>query len=184
MINDAALVGKAEVAFEMGTNRVQFLRGKAEQYEWCGIGQNSILSEVQAALLWSQLEIAQWIYHRRHELWKAYAEKLESLSVAGHFALPFVPLGCEHNAHIFYIRMHKPPQRSALKNHLKALGISTAPHYLPLHSTHAGKELSRFEGELQNVEKASSQLLRLPLFSSMTDSELDEVVEGLKSFYN
>ncbi|MCJ1474652.1 hypothetical protein MMC13_003312 [Lambiella insularis] len=184
LVNDATLSDRADVIYEMGTNRVQFLKGRAEQYEWQSVGKNTIMPEVLAALLWSQLEIAVQIDDKRHMLWNSYAHKLAPLEKAGHIILPFVPKECQHNAHIFYVRLRDATQRKPLVNFMRTLAITVAPHYLPLHSAFAGRKMGRISGLDVHTTAASSQLLRLPLYYSMSDKDIDRVVVAMNCFWN
>ncbi|KAI9774986.1 MAG: hypothetical protein M1840_000202 [Geoglossum simile] len=183
LVNRDALVDRAEVIHDNGTNRARFLRGQVDQYAWQDIGSNFVVSEVLAAILWSHLEAADEISQKRHQLWSEYQQRLEPLAAAGYIVLPYIPLGSVHNAHIYYIKVRDPHQRKALIRHMKAQGITTAPHYLPLHSTEIGSSKGRFAGSDINTTLASTQLLRLPLYHSLSVQEQDKVVATISSFW-
>ena len=183
LVNHDAFVDRAEVVYDNGTNRIRFLRGQVDQYAWQDIGSNYVLSEVLAAILWSHLEAADRISQKRHQLWNRYQQRLEPLVAAGYITLPCIPPGSVHNAHIYYIKVRDPSQRRAFIHHMKEQGIVTAPHYLPLHSTRIGSSNGRFVGADINTTLASTQLVRLPLYYSLSIEEQDKVVAAISSFW-
>lgn len=183
MINDEALLDRAKAIYDNGTNRAQFLKGKVSQYSWTDIGSNFLMSEILAALLWAQLETLDDIQQQRHVLFDSYLKALQPLEKAGYITLPGTPEGREHNAHIFYLKLKEPEQRKALMAHMKAQGVITAPHYVPLHVSEAGSRIGRFVGEDVNTSLSGSQLLRLPLYNSMTKEEQYQVVKALMDFW-
>lgn len=183
LVNRAHLIDRAEVIYDNGTNRVQFMRGHLEQYSWVDIGSNYVLSEVLAALLWAHLEIADQINEKRQRIWQTYAEGLTPLVSAGHIILPQITDDCVHNAHIFYIKVTHPPERKHLIKYMKAQGLGCAPHYMPLHSTQIGLAKGRYVGEDAYTTLASTQLLRLPLYYDMTEEELQGVISVILSFW-
>ena len=188
LINDEKLVNRAEIIREKGTNRSQFFRGMVDKYTWVDIGSSLLPSEIQAAYLWAQLNEAKGINERRLELWNRYLLNFKSLEEQGLIELPFIPTECEHNAHMFYIKLSGLSARDALISSLRERSISSAFHYVPLHTAPAGLQWSRFDGHDQFTTQESEKLLRLPLFYSLTDEEqalvCQEVINALSELKN
>ena len=182
-VNNKEFVQKAEILREKGTNRSRFWRGEVDKYTWVDLGSSYLPSELNAAYLWSQLEIADAITTRRLNIWNAYYAGLEKLQEEGKIGLPYIPKDCRHNAHIFYIKTKDLNERSELITFLKANGVHATFHYLPLHSADAGKKYGRFIGEDRYTTKESERLLRLPMFNHLTDNEVSYVLESIYKFY-
>lgn len=147
LINDAALIERAEVIREKGTNRSQFFRGQVDKYTWRDIGSSYLMADLQAAYLWAQLEVAERVNQQRLRLWQRYYDALQPLAAKGRIELPTLPAACEHNAHMFYIKLRDSDDRQALISWMKEAEILTVFHYIPLHSSPAGEEFGRFHGE-------------------------------------
>lgn len=183
LVNDPKMAERAEVIREKGTNRSKFFRGMVDKYSWVDIGSSYLPSELQSAYLYAQLEQADLINDNRLSVWQQYQRRLGRLAEQGQISLPVVPAGCQHNAHMFYIKTQDMPQRSALIEHLTAIGIGCAFHYVPLHSALAGERFSRFVGEDKYTTVESERLLRLPLWYLISDSEVEEVCRAIEIFY-
>jgi len=181
LINDSQYITQAEIIREKGTNRSQFFRGMVDKYTWMDYGSSYLPSELNAAYLWAQLEQAEAINDARMAAWQKYYVQLDCLR--DRIDLPVVPEGCTHNAHMFYIKTRDLEERTALIQHLNSLGINAVFHYVPLHSSPAGKKYGSFFGEDRYTTKESERLLRLPMYYGITDQEVDTVVAGIKSFY-
>lgn len=181
LLNDSRYTERAEIIREKGTNRSQFFRGMVDKYTWMDYGSSYLPSELNAAYLWAQLEQAETINTARLTAWCRYYERLEGLR--DRIDLPVIPEGCAHNAHIFYIKVHDLEERTALIQHLKDSGIGAVFHYVPLHSSPAGKKFGRFFGEDCYTTKESDRLLRLPMYYGITEKEIDSVIEGVRSFF-
>ena len=181
LFNDSRYIERAEIIREKGTNRSQFFRGMVDKYTWVDYGSSYLPSELNAAYLWAQLEQEKTILDNRLTAWHRYYEKLECLK--DKIDLPVIPKNCVHNAHMFYIKARDLEERTALIQHLKDLDIGAVFHYVPLHSSPAGKKYGRFSGEDRYTTKESDRLLRLPMYYGITEQEINEVVEGIKSFY-
>lgn len=184
LINDAALVERAEIIREKGTNRSQFFRGQVDKYTWRDIGSSYLMSDLQAAYLWAQLEAAVRINQQRLRLWQRYYDALQPLAATGRLSLPSMPPDCEHNAHMFYIKLRDNDERSALINWMKEAEIMTVFHYIPLHTSPAGQRFGRFEGEDHFTSRESERLLRLPLFYNLSDNNQNTVINSLLSFFS
>lgn len=183
LIKDPANVERAEIIREKGTNRSKFFRGEIDKYTWVAAGSSYLPSELNAAYLYAQLEQAQRIFDDRMASWNGYYEKLQPLAEAGRLELPVIPEGCQHNAHMFYIKVKDLEERTELISYLKNRGIQTVFHYVPLHTSPAGKVLGRFHGEDRYTTKESERLIRLPLYYGLSQVDLDTVVEAVKSFW-
>lgn len=183
LVNDKSLINRAEVIREKGTNRSQFFRGQVDKYIWRDIGSSYLMSDLQAAYLWAQLEEAEKINQRRLLLWQRYYDALAPLAQAGKLALPIVPEGLKHNAHMFYIKLKDIEQRTEFNDYMKSHGILTVFHYVALHTSPAGEEFGRFDGEDRYTTSESDRLVRLPMFYNMTDEEQQTVIETIKAFF-
>lgn len=183
IINDASFVQRAEVIREKGTNRSLFFRGMVDKYTWTGTGSSYLPSEIQAAYLWGQLEQAETITANRIASWQFYRSGFHALADSGAIEMPIVPPDCVHNGHMFYIKCKDLEERTALLAHLKANGLLAVFHYVPLHSSPAGKEHGRFHGNDVFTTTESERLIRLPLWYGMAPSVVEMVVEQVTGFY-
>ena len=183
LINDPAYIEQAEILREKGTNRSKFYRGQVDKYTWVDFGDSYLPSELNAAYLWAQLEIADGINEDRLGCWNEYQRQLKPLAEAGLIELPTIPEGCVHNAHMFYIKARDIEERTALIAHLKARGIGSVFHYIPLHSAPAGLKFGRFSGEDRYTTRESERLLRLPMYYGLTLGQVDEVCDAIRAFY-
>lgn len=174
---------KAEIIREKGTNRQRFLRGQVDKYTWEGYGSSYLPSDMNAAYLWGELEVADQINDDRLASWRSYYEALKSLEDEGKIELPVIPDECVHNAHMFYIKCKDLDERTLLIDHLKSRGISAAFHYVPLHSSPAGKRFGRFSGEDMYTTRESNRLVRLPMYYGLAKNDREAVVEAVKAFY-
>lgn len=184
LINDPDLAERAEIIREKGTNRSQFFRGAVDKYTWVDIGSSFLPSELIGAFLWAQLEHAQAITARRRAICIRYAEGLRHLADAGLVSLPQPdPEDLQSNGHMFYLLARDLDQRTALLAHLKAAGIYAVFHYVPLHDAPAGRRFGRSHGDLPVTRDVADRLLRLPLYYSLHDSEVDQVIDAVNTFF-
>ncbi len=183
LINDAALIERAEIIREKGTNRSQFFRGQVDKYTWRDIGSSYMMADLQAAYLWAQLEAAERVNQQRLRLWLRYYDALQPLAAQGRIQLPSLPDACEQNAHMFYIKLRDSDDRQALISWVKEAEILTVFHYIPLHSSPAGQQFGRFHGKDRFTTVESERLLRLPLFYNLTDNNQNTVISSLLSFF-
>ena len=179
LINDERFSHRAEIIREKGTNRSQFFRGMVDKYGWMDIGSSYLPSELQAAYLWGQLEMVDVIQTYRLNAWKNYYERLEPLAKRGIIELAFIPDECQHNAHMFYLKVKDLAERTALLEKFKEVNIGAVFHYVPLHSAPAGIKFGRMFGEDIYTTKESERLIRLPLYYGITLEEIDAVCEIL-----
>ncbi len=183
LINNEKLIYRAEVLYEKGTNRLAFSRGLVDRYTWIDIGSSFLASELNTAFLYAQLEDAHIITARRVKLWNRYYENLKYLKEKEIIELPEIPSYCKHNGHIFWIKVKNKEERSSLMDFLKGKGIYTTFHYIPLHSSPAGKKYGEFVGEDEFTTKESERLLRLPLFYDLKEEEVDMICEYIFLFF-
>lgn len=183
LINCEDMIEQAEIIREKGTDRSKFYRGQIDKYTWVDYGSSYLPSEMNAAYLYAQLEEADKVNDSRLCCWKRYYENLSELSDKERIELPFVPGYCKHNAHMFYIKAKDIEERSRLIAFLKERGVGSVFHYIPLHSSPAGRKFGRFSGEDVYTTRESERLLRLPMWYGLTEENVDYVCECVKEFY-
>jgi len=182
LVNDPALVDRAEIIREKGTNRSRFYRGQVDKYTWVDIGSSYLPSELLAAYLFAQLESWESIQARRKAIWHRYADGLSDWARDHQVALPVVPPHCEQAYHMMYLLLPSLCSRQQLIEYLKNRGILSVFHYLPLHLSDMGKRFGGFEGQCPITESVSDRLLRLPFYNDLTEAEQNEVIECIRSF--
>ena len=183
LIRDEKYVEEAEIIREKGTNRSKFYRGQIDKYTWVNYGSSYLPSELNAAYLAAQLDVATEVNEDRLKSWKTYYELLTPLREAGKTELPYVPEGCKHNAHMFYIKAKDIEERTALIDNLKEHGIMAVFHYIPLHTSPAGQKFGRFHGEDRYTTKESERLLRLPMYYGLKEEDIVYIADTIKAFY-
>lgn len=183
LIRDEKYIGDAEILREKGTDRSKYYRGQVDKYRWQNFGSSYLPSELNAAYLYAQLEVADRINEARLARWQQYYELLAPLQEAGRVELPVVPEGCVHNGHMFYLKTGDLEERTALISFLKENDILAVFHYVPLHSAPAGKKFGRFHGEDRYTTKESNRLLRLPMFYQLTAEQTEYIAGKVKEFY-
>ena len=180
LVRDDSFVDRAEHIREKGTNRSNFFRGQVDKYTWVDKGSSYLPSELNADYLYAQLENLELINNKRLSIWEKYFTALKKYE--DKIDLPFVPEYCKHNAHMFYIKLKDLEQRTKYIDHMRENNIITVFHYIPLHSSPAGRKYSKFIGEDKFTTKESERLVRLPLFYSLTDLEQEKVIEKTIEF--
>ncbi|MBQ6486471.1 dTDP-4-amino-4,6-dideoxygalactose transaminase [Candidatus Saccharibacteria bacterium] len=171
---------RAEIVREKGTNRSKFFRGQVDKYTWVDVGSSYLPSDINAAYLLGQLEIADEINEERLKNWQTYYDNLKDIS---EIELPTIPEECEHNAHMFYIKVKDLETRTKLLAFLRESGIGAVFHYIPLHSSPAGKKFCRFNGEDKYTTKESERLIRLPMYKGLKEEEVLEACKKVAEFY-
>ncbi len=174
---------EAEILREKGTNRSKFFRGQIDKYRWVDHGSSYLPSELNAAYLYAQLEVADKVNENRLNSWDHYFKGLKPLKERGLIDLPSIPEDCVHNGHMFYIKAADLSERTELIDHLKKNGVSTVFHYIPLHSAPAGLRFGRFHGEDRYTTKESERLLRLPMYYGLSSDDIDMAIEQIFAFY-
>ena len=172
---------KAEIIREKGTDRSRFIRGQIDKYTWRDYGSSYLPSDLNAAFLWAQLENADKIQTERMAIWNSYFEAFKSYNGKA-VELPFIPEGCIHNAHMFYLKFKSINERSEYIEYMKQNDILTVFHYIPLHSSPAGIKFGRFDGTDEFTTKESEKLVRLPLYYNMDSKDLEKVIDCTKRF--
>jgi dTDP-4-amino-4,6-dideoxygalactose transaminase len=175
-VNDPALAERAEIIREKGTNRTAFFRGAVDRYTWVDVGSSFLPSDILAAVLLGQLESADELTPRRHNLWDRYHIGFADLETAGLLRRPAVPAECGHNAHIYWILLQSLEARRHVIDELQASGIQAVFHYVPLHSSPAGRRFGRPAGPLSVTDYVSDRIVRLPMWTELGDA-VDEVIE-------
>ena len=183
LIRDKKYIQEAEIIREKGTNRSQYYRGQVDKYRWMNYGSSYLPSDMNAAYLWAQLELAKEITKARLERWEQYHTQLQPLQERGILELPVIPEGCIHNGHMYYAKAKDMEERTRLLAFLKENGILSVFHYVPLHTAPAGLKFGEFRGEDIYTTKESERLFRLPLFFTLKESEVDYIVSKIKEFY-
>jgi dTDP-4-amino-4,6-dideoxygalactose transaminase len=180
LINRPDWVERAEVIQEKGTNRSKFFRGEVDKYTWVDLGSSYLVSDIGAAFLWAQLEHAREITAKRIALWEAYHDALEDLEDEGRLRRPVVPGHCMHNAHMYYILLASGTDRDRFIQRLGEAGIKAVAHYVPLHSSAAGRRYGRAHGSLEVTDRVSEQLVRLPLWVGLTVGDAGYVADAVR----
>ncbi|MGN0403289.1 MAG: dTDP-4-amino-4,6-dideoxygalactose transaminase [Acetatifactor sp.] len=185
LIREEKDVEDAEIIREKGTNRTKFIRGQIDKYTWINYGSSYLPSDMNAAYLYAQLEMADEINDARLALWNRYYENLKSLAGTGRIELPTVPEGCVHNAHMFYIKVADAEERrDFMDKYLKAEnGIYAVSHYVPLHTAPAGLRFGRFHGEDKYTTRESERLVRLPMYYGLTMEQVDYICDKIISYF-
>lgn len=183
ILNHPADIDRAEIIREKGTNRSRFFRGEVDKYTWVDCGSSYLPSELNVAYLYGQLLEADKINEERLALWHYYHEQLEKWEKKGRLLRPQVPKHCKHNAHLYTIRVENLQERTRLLAYLKEREIGAIFHYIPLHSSTAGKQYGVFRGKDQYTTKESERLIRLPLFYGMSMKEIEQVVTAIGDYF-
>lgn len=183
LIKNKNNIARAEIIREKGTNRSQFFRGQIDKYTWVDAGSSYLPSELNAAYLYAQLEKAEEVYQNRMKTWRIYQKTLQRINDSGKIQLPVIPKECVHNAHMFYIKTKNIEERTNLIKFLDANGINSVFHYIPLHSSPAGKRYGEFRGKDQYTTKESERLLRLPMYYGLDQESIMYISEKINEFY-
>lgn len=183
LIRDPEYIEKAEILREKGTDRSKYYRGQVDKYRWQNFGSSYLPSDINAAYLYSQFEVAETINQARLDRFHQYYELLTPLMEAGKIELPVVPEGCEQSGHMFYIKTKDMEERTALIDFLKENDIMAVFHYIPLHTAPAGMKFGRFHGMDRYTTKESERLLRLPMFYQLTPEQVEYIAGKVKEFY-
>lgn len=183
LLNHPDYIERAEIIREKGTDRSKFFRGQVDKYSWCDIGSSYLPSELNAAYLWAQLEMANEINNDRLKSWHRYNDALLHLVKQGDIDLPFIPEACVHNAHMFYLKVANLETRNHLIEALKRQGIYAVFHYVPLHNAKAGLLYGDFVGKDQYTTTESDRLIRLPMYYGLKEDDIMTVLDAIHDFY-
>lgn len=181
IVNHPSFVARSEIIREKGTDRSRYFRGEVDKYSWQDVGSSFLPGEIISAFLWAQLEKSREITDARLKCWSRYHDLLADLETKGVLRRPIVPAECDHNAHMYYILLESSETRDALLSVFREASIASVFHYVPLHSSPAGKRFGRADGSLNVTEDVANRLLRLPLWFGLSEEQQDRVVSILKS---
>ena len=184
ILQDDADIEPAEILREKGTNRAKFFRGQDDKDTGVNYGSSYLPSDMNAAYLWAQLLEADAVNEDRLATWNAYHEAFLPLQEAGRLELPFIPDECTHNAHMYYVKLHDLEERTRFIKHLKERGVSSVFHYIPLHSSPAGRRFGRFHGEDVYTTRESERLVRLPMYYGLRRTDREHVIRTVRSFFD
>lgn len=182
-INNSEYIERAEVLREKGTDRKKFFRGEVDKYTWVDVGSSYLPSEMNAAYLYAQLEEADNINNGRLNIWNCYYRGLKDLEQREMIELPYIPKECEHNGHMFYIKLKNLQQRTDMMNYLREKGIYAVFHYVPLHTSKAGRKYGEFVGRDRYTTKESERLLRLPMFYGLKEEQCQHIIECIYEYF-
>ncbi|MCD8039668.1 MAG: dTDP-4-amino-4,6-dideoxygalactose transaminase [Lachnospiraceae bacterium] len=184
LIKDGKYIESAEIIREKGTDRSKFFRGQVDKYRWMNYGSSYLPSDMNAAYLWAQLELADEITAARLARWEQYNELLQPLEARGLIELPTIPEGCKHNGHMYYIKVKDLEERTRfMEEFMKPNGVYAVSHYEPLHTAPAGIKFGRFSGEDVYTTRESQRIARLPMYYKLTEAEVCYITDKIKEFY-
>ena len=183
LINDPERVEDAEIIREKGTDRSRFFRGLVDKYTWVKAGSSYLPSDINAAYLWAQLEDADKISKNRIGSWNAYNEAFKDLGEKEIIGLPYIPDECTNNGHMYYLKTKDLEERTRLISYLKENGILAVFHYVPLHTSPAGKRFGVFHGEDKYTTSESNRLVRLPMYYNLAEEDREKVIDRVRKFY-
>ena len=181
LINDPILAKRAEIVREKGTNRSKFIRGQVDTYTWVDIGSSYLPGEIIAAFLWAQMQSADAITTQRLAVWNHYHAAFAALEQGGRVRRPMISVGCDHNAHMYYLLLRDLEDRTTFIAAMKQREIGCVFHYMPLHSAPQGLLCGRSQGGLPCTVELASRLVRLPLWVGLTENDVDEIVSAVES---
>ena len=181
LVNDPGYSERSEIIREKGTNRSKFFRGMVDKYSWVDLGSSYLPSELQAAYLWAQLNSAEDITKNRLNIWEHYNSSLIALLEKG-IGLPFIPEHCSQNGHMFYLKLRDIDHRKRFIKYLNERGVMGVFHYVPLHSSPAGKSFGEFCGEDVYTTIESEKIVRLPLWYGLSRTTQDSIIDVVLSF--
>jgi dTDP-4-amino-4,6-dideoxygalactose transaminase len=182
LINDPALIDRAEIIREKGTDRSRFFRGEVDKYTWMDIGSSFLPGEIIAAFLWAQLQEAEGISSQRRKLWDCYHQSFSQLKGL-YCRSPLIPSECDHNAHIYHLLFKGIEERSKFIDHMKGYKINTLFHYIPLHSSDYGLKKGRYLGDMATTDYVANSIVRLPLWLGM-ESKQKYIIDAAEKFFD
>lgn len=182
LINDSRYIERAEILREKGTNRSRYFRGLVDKYSWVDMGSSYLPSDILAAVLYAQFEVRNEIQERRRKIWRRYQSGLINWTADHDVRMPIIPEHCDQAYHMFYLLLPDLETRQALIHYLKQRDILSVFHYVPLHLSEAGLGFGGYAGQCPVTERVSERLLRLPLFSGLTETNQERVIEAIHEF--
>jgi dTDP-4-amino-4,6-dideoxygalactose transaminase len=180
VLNSDELVERAEIIREKGTNRSKFFRGEVDKYTWVDIGSSFLPSDILAAFLWAQFEAVDAIQAARHALWRRYHEAFADAERTGLARRPIVPPEASPNAHTYFLLLPDGARRTQFIENLRREEVYAVFHYVPLHSSPAGRKYGRASGSMAVTDAMSERLVRLPLWIGLASLQ-DYVIDCCRS---
>lgn len=177
ILNDPCWIERAEVLQEKGTSRARFSRGEVDRYTWVDVGSSFLMADLAAAVLYAQLARVEQITAARLKIWRRYHSAFAGLAAAGLLLRPRVPAHARHNGHLYAVRLEDRTTRDRVIDALGRAGIQAVFHYVPLHSSPAGRRFGRVGGSMVNTDRAGETLVRMPLWVGLRPAQVDRVVE-------
>jgi dTDP-4-amino-4,6-dideoxygalactose transaminase len=184
LVNNPKFIRRAEIVWQKGTDRSRFIRGEVDKYTWRDIGSSFQPGELTAAFLWAQLEKANQIINKRLKIWSNYQKALSELEKTGVLQKKVIPKTCKHNGHIYYILLQSKKTKSKLMQNLNKLKINTVSHYEPLHLSKYGSKYMKKSYKLNQTEKTSERIVRLPIFLTLSKQDFNKIKNSLLRFLN
>lgn len=181
IVNKDEFVTRSEIIREKGTNRSRFLRGEVDKYTWVEKGSSYLLNDLSAAYLWGQLQEVEEIKTRRSFIWNLYDNELKEIE---EILTPNIPIDCNHNSHMYYIKVQNIQVRDELIQYLGKNGVLAVFHYVPLHTSPAGKLFGTFVDRDIYTTKESERLLRLPIYFSLEKNQVLKITALIKKFFS
>lgn len=164
-------------------DRVRMLRvhGSRVRYYHDEVGMNSRLDEIQAAVLRVKLKrLEEWTIGRINNAAR-YDRLFAKAGLTSIVRLPYIQDG---NRSVYNQYVVRAPKRDALRAHLAGAGIGSEIYYpLPLHMQKCFKGLGYRKGDFPVSEKAAKEVLALPIYPELKESEQKYVVSSIKEFY-
>jgi len=183
IINDDRFCERADILREKGTNRSAFFRGMVDKYSWVDLGSSYLMNDMSASYLWGQLQEANRVNIDRLKSHKRYYDGLKSLVDNGHIEFLSIPSDCQHNAHLFGLKVKNLKERKLLLSYLSNHNINAVFHYVPLHSSKAGEKFAKFIGDDNYTTKESNRLIRLPMYYNLSSKDIEQIIEVMYNFF-
>lgn len=183
LVNDSSLIERANHIYTKGTNRTAFIDGSVDKYTWVDVGSSYMMCELNAALLYSQLEKISQITKARLDVWNHYHHGFHLLESQGLLRRPKVPIECSHNAHIYYLILEHCEQRDSFMRFLKQHNITACFHYIPLHNSPAGLKYGRLCASMRETENLAGCIVRLPLLPNLLPRDIDYILDVADRYF-
>ena len=178
--DDDQIADRIKILREKGTDKYSFLTDNVTRgyYEYVDIGNSYVQSNILGALGVTQLAKLDWMNNRRRAIAEKYKKELSDID-----GLDFMRVtnGAEHNWHLFGILV-PPENKYWIMDALRAEGVMANVHYTPLHRNRFYHGLATDE-EMPGSMEFFSKLLRLPIYPSLTNKEVDSVIEAVKKVF-
>jgi dTDP-4-amino-4,6-dideoxygalactose transaminase len=182
LVNNPKFIRRAEIVWQKGTDRSQFIRSEVDKYTWRDIGSSFLPGELVAAFLWAQLQKAGQITRRRRRIWSRYHKAFYDSEKKGWLRRPVISARCHHNAHMYYLLFNTKKTRDNLLEFMKNRGIKSVFHYIPLHRSKLGKKYLKTGNRCNISDTISERLIRLPMFTGLAEKQIKTIIDEIKNF--